>query len=28
MMHPLLGKDMQSLLGGLQDSEQRVMEIQ
>lgn len=28
MMHPLLGRDMQSLLGGLQDLEQRVMEIQ
>jgi len=28
MMHPLLGKDMRSLLTVLQDSEQRVMEIQ
>ena len=28
MMHPLLGRDMQSLLSGLQDLEQRVMEIQ
>ena len=28
MMHPLLGKDMRSLLTILQDSEQRVMEIQ
>jgi len=28
MMHPLLGKDMRSLLSILQDSEQRVMKIQ
>ena len=28
MMHPLLGKDMRSLLANLQDSEQKVMEIQ
>ena len=28
MMHPLLGRDMQSLLSDLQDLEQRVMEIQ
>ena len=28
MMHPVLGKDMQSLLSGLKDSEQRIMEIQ
>jgi 2-amino-4-hydroxy-6-hydroxymethyldihydropteridine diphosphokinase len=28
MMHPLLGKDMRSLLDGLRDSDQRVMEIQ
>ena len=28
MMHPLLGKDMRSLLDCLQDSEQRIVEIQ
>ncbi len=28
MMHPLLGKDMRSLLASLQNSEQKVMEIQ
>ncbi|MFC1876908.1 2-amino-4-hydroxy-6-hydroxymethyldihydropteridine diphosphokinase [Thermodesulfobacteriota bacterium] len=28
MMHPVLGKDMRSLLSGLKDSEQRIMEIQ
>jgi 2-amino-4-hydroxy-6-hydroxymethyldihydropteridine diphosphokinase len=28
MMHPVMGKDMQSLLSNLKDSEQRIMEIQ
>ena len=28
MMHPVLGKDMRSLLDDLKDSEQRIMEIQ
>jgi 7,8-dihydro-6-hydroxymethylpterin-pyrophosphokinase len=28
MVHPLLGKDMRSLLANLLDSEQSVMEIQ
>ena len=28
MVHPLLGKDMRSLLGSLKDAEQRIVEIQ